>query len=94
MNDCKDLYLQLMKKCLTNLIYGDDSIWRGQRRPFEMQLRADGQDWPSAAHTMVGLKRLDNVQFCVEDVLAHGVPGDLMETGVWRGGTVIMMAPF
>jgi hypothetical protein len=40
---------------------------------------------------MVGRDRLDNVQSLVETVLAEGVPGDLVETGVWRGGTVIFM---
>lgn len=62
-----------------------------------MVLRADstqrelGRDWPAQAETMVGLKRLDNVQSCVTDVLRRGVPGDLVETGVWRGGTTIFM---
>ena len=42
-------------------------------------------------HTMIGLERLDNLRFCVEDVLKKGVPGDLIETGVWRGGAVIFM---
>jgi hypothetical protein len=51
----------------------------------------DGLDWPSRAHTMVGIKRLDNVQQCVESVLADNVPGDFIETGVWRGGTCIFM---
>ena len=54
-------------------------------------VRADGRDWPRFAQTMVGLKRLDNVQRCVEQVIADGVPGDLIETGVWRGGVVIFM---
>jgi len=40
---------------------------------------------------MIGEKRLDNLQFCVEDVLKRGVPGDLIETGVWRGGATILM---
>jgi hypothetical protein len=34
---------------------------------------------------------LDNVQFCVEDVLRHKVPGDLIEAGAWRGGITILM---
>ena len=54
-------------------------------------VRADGRDWPRFAQTMVGTKRLDNVQWCVETALADGVPGDLIETGVWRGGVVILM---
>jgi O-methyltransferase len=54
-------------------------------------VRADGRDWPRFAQSMVGLKRLDNVQRCVEQVLTDGVPGDLIETGVWRGGAVILM---
>jgi len=40
---------------------------------------------------MIGWERLDNIQFCVEDVLRNGVPGDLIETGVWRGGATILM---
>jgi hypothetical protein len=40
---------------------------------------------------MIGLKRLDNLQHCVERVLNDGIPGDLIETGVWRGGACILM---
>jgi hypothetical protein len=40
---------------------------------------------------MLSLKRLDNVQYCVETVLREAIPGDLIETGVMRGGTVILM---
>lgn len=90
MDPSAKLYLDLIKACLTNTIYADDDILGG-RRPFDESARAEGRDRPSQAHTMVGRKRLDNVQFCVEDVLARGVPGDLMETGVWRGGVVILM---
>lgn len=53
--------------------------------------RALGLTWPKCAETMVGLRRLDNVQACVTDVIRRGVPGDLIETGVWRGGTTIFM---
>ena len=54
-------------------------------------VRADGRDWPYFAQTMVGEKRLANVRSCVEQVVTEGVPGDLIETGVWRGGVVILM---
>jgi hypothetical protein len=53
--------------------------------------RAHGLDWPPRAHTMIGLERLDNLQFCVETVLRENIPGDFLETGVWRGGASIFM---
>jgi len=40
---------------------------------------------------MIGMARLDNLQSCVENVLREGIPGDLIETGVWRGGAAILM---
>ncbi|HUA52069.1 MAG TPA: TylF/MycF/NovP-related O-methyltransferase [Candidatus Sulfotelmatobacter sp.] len=42
-------------------------------------------------HVMMGRKRLDNLERCIESVLADGIPGDLIETGVWRGGGTIFM---
>jgi O-methyltransferase len=54
-------------------------------------LRAEGRDWPADAETMIGQKRMENLQTCVTDVIRRGVPGDLIETGVWRGGSVIFM---
>jgi len=53
--------------------------------------RAEGRDWPAEADTMIGLKRLDNLQYCVTEVIRKKVPGDLIETGVWRGGASIFM---
>jgi O-methyltransferase len=50
-----------------------------------------GRDWPAQALTMVGMKRLDNLQFCVESIIRDKVAGDLVETGVWRGGASIFM---
>lgn len=53
--------------------------------------RREGRIWPRRAMTMVGRRRLDNLQHCIEDVLAQGVPGDVIETGAWRGGASIFM---
>lgn len=58
---------------------------------FDPRMRADGRDWPGQAETMVGLKALDNIQECVTDVLRRSIRGDLIETGVWRGGASIFM---
>ena len=50
-----------------------------------------GHDHSDIAHSMISTARLDNLQRCVEDVLDEDVPGDLIETGVIRGGAVILM---
>jgi len=55
------------------------------------EARETGMDWPARAHTMIGLKRLNNLQMCAESVIKDGVPGDFIETGVWRGGACIFM---
>ena len=44
--------------------------------------------------TMIGLMRLENLQFCVEDVLRNNVEGDFIETGIWKGGACIFMRSF
>lgn len=109
----ESLYLDLIKKCLTNWIYGnqeyvferplgfiENKIFnklasRGLRvvrpKPFEKEARQKGLDWPPYAHTMIGMERLNNLQYCIEDILANEIPGDLIETGVWRGGSTIFM---
>ena len=43
------------------------------------------------SHTMIGTKRLNNLQYCIETILDDDVPGDLIETGIWRGGATIFM---
>jgi Macrocin-O-methyltransferase (TylF) len=98
------LYLDLMKKILTNTVYQDPAVpmtretaaraqvdHSADAEAFEEELRSGGEDWPVSAHTMVGRKRLDNVQACLETVLADEIPGDVIETGVWRGGVCIFM---
>jgi O-methyltransferase len=61
-----------------------------QRNLTEPQ-RANGQFWPLYADTMIGMKRLDQLQAAIETILAEGIEGDFIETGVWRGGACIFM---
>ena len=56
---------------------------------FDIETRETGNDWPLFGYTMVGHKRLDNVRYCVETALKDGVEGDIVETGVWRGGSMM-----
>ena len=93
----RDRYLDLMVRILANTIYRDG--WAGYRQgtagpvtgTFDPTLRERGLDWPAVAHTMVGIKRLENLRDLAQRVLDHGVPGDFIETGVWRGGCCILM---
>jgi O-methyltransferase len=115
------LYLDLMKKCLTRFIFPETSRPVTTRPPirlnpfawamyplvtpvlakldlklfhyvpFDPVARADGREWPPEADTMIGLKRLENLQYCVTEVIRKNVPGDFIETGVWRGGASIFM---
>jgi macrocin-O-methyltransferase TylF-like protien len=96
--ECRDLYLSLLKRSLTGLLYEDASdqyptaLGEAPRRVgHDRDARVQGTDWPVIAPTMIGLTRLDNIQQCIEQVLEDNVPGDLIETGVWRGGAVIFM---
>lgn len=98
-NQPRQLYLELLKHCLTGLIYEDKptrifpSGWTTDLAPqqFVRIFRVHGRDLPSQAHTAIGLRRLDNLQQCIETVLTEHIPGDLIETGVWRGGATIFM---
>lgn len=86
-------YLELLKSILINSIYleyDQPQLVVDPAEPAE-QRRHLGRDWPTMALSMIGRVRLDNLQYCIEDILARKVPGDLMETGIWRGGGVILM---
>jgi len=89
-----ELYLELMKRTLANWIYrnaSDLTLGRDPRDERQPWRRDALKEWREPAHTMAGLKRLDNVHRCFEEVLKAGVPGDAIETGVWRGGVPIFM---
>jgi O-methyltransferase len=43
------------------------------------------------SHTMIGLRRLDNIEYCARQVFARGIPGDFLEAGVCQGGATIFM---
>lgn len=89
--DPKERYLDLMAKILVNSIYEDTSIHPGPDNCYYAENRAEGRDWPLYAHTMVGAARLKNLRELVKRTLVEKIPGDYIETGVWRGGCCILM---
>jgi O-methyltransferase len=93
-------YLDLLKLCLCDLTGAATQTvsWTGDRRVFyrelpdeQLEWRISGRDWPLNALTMTGLRRLDDLQACVESVVESGISGDLVEAGAWRGGSSILM---
>lgn len=96
--DPTEMYIDLMRRCVANILYEDQptSFYDGERgaqtaTEFSLRRRVAGQDMPTAAHTMIGMHRLDNIRNCFEDVFANKVPGDFAETGSYRGGGTIFM---
>ena len=57
----------------------------------DSEVRTNGLDHPDHAETMIGLKRMNNIQELVVNIIRNDVPGDLIEAGVWRGGATIFM---
>jgi O-methyltransferase len=84
----RELYLDLLVKTLTNVIYGAPSIQTGQ---FDSKIREEGRDWPSVGHTMAGVARVTNLKELTQRTIDEHIPGDYIETGVWRGGCCILM---
>ena len=83
-----DLYLELLKRSLTDTLFEEE--------PHPDKLTDSQYILSFASHyirgravTMLPLERLDNLRFCIETALSDGVPGDIIETGVWRGGAMI-----
>lgn len=93
-------YLDVLKLCLCDLgatsttsvarTIGGDVMSR-ELVGDQLRFRSAGLDWPLHGLTMVGLARLDDLQSCVESVVADGVAGDVIETGSWRGGASMLM---
>jgi hypothetical protein len=95
-----ELYLDVLKRSLVNLIYYESShpihIYGPDKNikladGLDLYARVHGEDLPANAMSMIGIKRLNNIQECIEDVLDNNVPGDLIETGACKGGATIFM---
>lgn len=96
-------YVELMKRAVSGYLYldQDESGYRYDpetRRwcdPKTMSpealehCRKEGLDWPGIGYSMCGFKRLENLEYCLRTAVTNGVPGDFIETGVWRGGACI-----
>lgn len=84
-------YLHLLESVLTGTLTRDPPADPWSRREYDKAKRDLGQDWPATALTMIGTARMRQLRHACEDVLKQGIPGDFIETGVWRGGACIYM---
>jgi hypothetical protein len=84
------LYLDLLKASLTNTLFADEPDVEDeiQTRYVQGFIR---HYIKGSAISMCPLGRFENLESCIVDALEHGIPGDLIETGVWRGGATIFM---
>ena len=88
---------QLEKECVSKEIEGLEELLdtKGYHLCREIspvtEHRINGLDWPTFADSMIGLKRMSNIEFCIDQIIDTKVEGDFIETGVWRGGACIFM---
>ena len=85
-----ELYLNLLKAVLTDTVFepGPDPDVLSPATYVQSLVKHCIQ---GRALTMVPVSRLDNIQKCIDDVIQNDVAGDVLEAGVWRGGTAIFM---
>lgn len=97
--------MELLKRALTDTLPNDelrDKFFNGVLTAEEINLILsegikdsyvkDGYVNPNRAETMVGMPRLSNFQFCIEQAIENNIDGDVIETDVWRGGSCILAA--
>jgi O-methyltransferase len=93
--ELSNLYIDLLERALTGSITEDPGVEQALNpttvHPYNERARLLGEDWPLRAVTMIGLTRLRHLGKLVRQVVEDQVAGDLIETGVWRGGACIYM---
>jgi hypothetical protein len=101
-----ELRLLYLKWCLDEGRSFDHSVYHDIKRalPVEyaklLENRRVGQFYDRKikngvfSHSMMGKIRMNNLYQCLTTIQQKGIPGDLIECGVWRGGGTILMAGF
>ncbi len=98
-----ELKLEFVKRVITDTVFDEDirnNFLNNQVLPSDEKIneilkmdvnydRLEGLDWPDRAHTMIGLKRLNNLHNSLDYIRENKIEGDFIETGVWRGGASI-----
>jgi hypothetical protein len=96
-----ELRIHYLRSCIAQGTAPDEIVVRDIRtrraEDFEeyLAVRRDGNLFrgqvSECPYTMIGRKRLDNLELLVTRVIEERVPGDVIECGVWRGGASIFI---
>jgi O-methyltransferase len=82
---------QLLEQLRMAKAEGDTVLLEVPGEQYEPEVDMNLRNYTEYSYTLVGQKRLGNLQHCIEDILSNEVPGDFLEAGVWRGGCSIFM---
>ena len=93
----RDSYLQVLSSFVTGMIYGNAEkavgpglqISKHKLNDMLVANREAGLDWAYLGVTMTGKKRIETIEKVLTDIFHQKIPGDIIETGVWRGGSSI-----
>jgi O-methyltransferase len=89
MNEINEKYLTLIRK---SLMGGLDTS-RPDSWHFNIASTKSFKAFMTNGHvrTLIGPKRLDNIEQCVKHISSNNVEGDIVEAGCWRGGALIYL---
>jgi hypothetical protein len=98
LQSCTDTEISRLRKAYLDLLC-ESLVGRLNRDPplqehlagYDDEHRLNGWDWPSAAPSMIGWRRMSHLRNECERVIRERVAGDFLEAGVWRGGAAMMM---
>jgi hypothetical protein len=87
-------YLDMLQSFVLGNIYGraeksmklDGSL---KYTEYNATKRIVGEDMTYLGTTMIGIRRLQALEDLIVTILDRQIPGDIVETGVWRGGASI-----
>lgn len=96
------MYINLLKKALLGIldekhekIDGNGNLAITKRHHIQLYMTdndfLNGNGWAARAYSMIGIKRMDNIENLIKDIIENKIEGDFIETGVWRGGATIFM---
>ena len=90
----RDDYVELIKRAVSNYLYlggaGSFAAFNATEH-YDQKASRWRVDPLSRPASLLSKGQLDLIERCLLDVVARGVPGHLLEAGVWRGGAVVLM---